>query len=210
MPLLLVDVLKESVAVHLLAVLTVATLALLLERWFYFRRTRASVGPLLARVERCLAEGDPRAAWHEFAAHGSAPGRVGQAVLDATATSIEPRQAAREMIERESRAMERRVGILGLAGQLAPVLALGGAALGLYSATHESQASVPWLSAGALEAALSALLGVALAILATRGYRSFSQRIRVRRVQMEEVVRAVAGRPRPVTAARPPLSTRAA
>ncbi len=159
--------------------LSIAALALILERWIFFLRIRKTGAPLLGRIESEIGRGGPKAV-EELLAAEKGP------VRDVLAACIEHWQAgARRMEEaagleatRAADRLEARLRGLSLIAQSAPLLGLLGTVLGMIEtfmriegAGREVEVAV--LAGGIWEALLTTAFGLVVAIPALFAYASF-------------------------------------
>ena len=192
----IVDLLKTSIAMDVLLLMSVVTVTFAIERWWYFSRTGCKVGPLLSALKRHVSAGDDARALETCAKENSGPARVAEAVLKSGATTREDLEhAASAAVEKESVEMERNLIVLGTMSNVAPLMGLFGTVMGIIrsfrdiAVTGSGGSSV--IAMGVSEALLTTAVGIVIAVIATMFYNGFIRRVRVRNVQMEEVTRAV-------------------
>lgn len=192
----IVDLLRTSIAMDVLLVMSIVTLTFAIERWWYFSRTGSRVGPLLAALKRHVSAGDDAAAVEVAARENSAPARVARALLQCGAATREDLEhASAAAIDKESVSMERNLIVLGTMSNVAPLMGLFGTVMGIIRSfrdialTGSGGSSV--IAMGVSEALLTTAVGIVIAVIATVCYNGFIRRVRVRSVQMEEVTRAL-------------------
>src|SRR5436190_18235572 len=103
----------------LLIALSVASLAIMLERWWYFRRHRPAPASLAADVRRLLAE------------------TVGPEVLPQETPAEELTAAVEGAKTRERLRLERNLAFLATLGANGPFIGLFGTVLGIIKAFHD-------------------------------------------------------------------------
>jgi biopolymer transport protein ExbB/biopolymer transport protein TolQ len=160
--LLQVALLGSTWVLYLLLVLSVASIAAMVERWWYFRRRRGDGEALRAGVAKALLAGDPARARALLAASPSVEAGV---VVRATAFWDGGAEAVADAFDSElgrvRKELERGTSLLGTLGNNAPFVGLLGTVLGVISAFHE-------LGAGANKAAMGNVMsGIAEALVAT-------------------------------------------
>jgi biopolymer transport protein ExbB len=148
----------------LLIALSVISLAISLERLWYFRTHRVQKATLLADMQALLRE---RASIDR---EGLAPPRADVAA------------AAEGAKAREKLRLERNLAFLATLGSNAPFVGLFGTVLGIIKAFHDlagSQAGGPSVvMAGISEALVATAVGLMVAIPAVAAYNYFNRRVR--------------------------------
>jgi biopolymer transport protein ExbB/TolQ len=167
----------------LLVGLSVASLALVLERTWYLLSSRDDLEALIGRLRHLLDTGEPGAARRLLAASPSFEARIAAAGLDAsTAASARERMAAETELARL--AMERRLAFLGTVGNNAPFVGLLGTVIGIVRAFHALDASAGQISAGLMseiaQALVATAVGLCVALPAVAAYNAFQRVIQAR------------------------------
>ncbi|MDD9944660.1 MAG: MotA/TolQ/ExbB proton channel family protein [Myxococcales bacterium] len=176
----------------LLAGLSVASLAIALERWAVYRRAAGDLHALAGSLQQRLARDDgvSVAAWLD--ASGSVPARVAAAGL-----RLGPRgpavaakaMASRTALERED--LDERLAFLGTLGNNAPFIGLLGTVIGVIQAFeelghsasgHASARAATQVASGAVmsaiaEALVATALGIAVALPAVAAYNYLQRRV---------------------------------
>ena len=169
----------------LLAVLSVASVAIAIERWLFYRRAAGSLHELAAGLQqRLAAHGDIEAAeWLD--ASKSVAARVAAAGLRLAERG--PAAASKAMVSRtalEREDLDRRLAFLGTLGNNAPFLGLFGTVIGVIQAFEELGHSAAG-HAGAGGAVMSAIaealvataVGIAVALPAVAAYNYLQRRV---------------------------------
>jgi len=178
--------LGASPILYLMIVLSIVSVAIMLERGWFFSTTKENLPRLAHALEQALSVGDLSAARQLARASRS----VEAAVLAAGLTHCERGvEAAAEAMASASALgrlrLGRRLGFLGTLGSNAPFVGLLGTVIGIMQAFAELQHSGMGGSAssdimGAIaEALVATAIGLAVAIPAVAGYNHFQQRIKV-------------------------------
>ena len=166
----------------LLIVLSVASVAVMLERAMIFRRGRFAEGAFIAEIEPLLAAG----AWPEAAARGeTAPGFEPRVLLAGLSQVHRGRHAAEEAMEAErirlGQLLEKRLGFLGTLGANAPFIGLFGTVLGIIHAFKDLALTEggggPAVMSGIAEALVATAVGLLVAIPAVMAYNLFHRRL---------------------------------
>jgi biopolymer transport protein ExbB len=157
----------------LLVALSVLSMAIMLERLWFFRTHRIGRRDLAADIRRLLAEGDARADGER-----PQPAELAAAVDGARA--------------REKLRLERNLSFLATLGSNAPFIGLFGTVLGIIKAFHDLAAGQAGAGAGAStvmagisEALVATAVGILVAIPAVVAFNYFSRRVRVRMTDVD-------------------------
>jgi biopolymer transport protein ExbB len=154
----------------LLIILSIASLAVMLERALIFRRGRFAEGAFIAAIEPLLAQGD----WSEAAENcEGAAGFEPQVLLAGLRQVHRGNKAAEEAMEGErirlGQVLEKRLGFLGTLGANAPFIGLFGTVLGIIHAFKDlaltDGGGGPAVMSGIAEALVATAVGLLVAIL---------------------------------------------
>jgi biopolymer transport protein ExbB len=166
----------------LLIVLSIASVAVMLERARTFHRGRFAEDDFIPEVEPLLAAGD----WLNAAARcESAPGFEPRVLLAGLSQAHRGRQAAEEAMEAErlrlGQFLEKRLGFLGTLGANAPFIGLFGTVLGIIHAFKDLALTEggggPAVMSGIAEALVATAVGLLVAIPAVMAYNFFHRRL---------------------------------
>jgi biopolymer transport protein ExbB len=159
----------------LLVALSVASVAIMLERFWYFRSYRLEKATLVKDMRALLKQ----SACRQGAVAGTSPG------TDEVCAAVEGAKA------REKLRLERNLAFLATLGSNAPFIGLFGTVLGIIKAFHDlagNQAGGPSVvMAGISEALVATAVGLMVAIPAVVAFNYFSRRVRVSMSQVEWV-----------------------
>jgi biopolymer transport protein ExbB len=157
----------------MLIALSIMSLAVMLERLWYFRAHRASRRELAAEIRTLLRESGDR-----DEAGPAAP--------------IEMTAAIEGAKTRERLRLERRLPFLATLGSNGPFVGLFGTVLGIIKAFHDLAATQGTAGAGAStvmagisEALVATAIGLLVAIPAVVAFNYFSRRVRVRMAEVD-------------------------
>jgi biopolymer transport protein ExbB len=158
----------------LLIALSVASMAVMLERFWYLRKHRLDKRVLVADMRALLANAGDCARL----ADGEAPGE------ERLAAAMDGAKA------RERLRLERRLAFLATLGSNAPFIGLFGTVLGIIKAFHDLAANQGGIGpsvvmAGISEALVATAVGLMVAIPAVVAFNYFSRRVRVFMAQVD-------------------------
>ncbi|HVY41001.1 MAG TPA: MotA/TolQ/ExbB proton channel family protein [Polyangia bacterium] len=149
------------------------SMAVMLERLWYFRAHRVGRSELAAEIRALLKQGDDR-------------GLAKEAGPSEMAAAIEGAKT------RERLRLERRLPFLATLGSNAPFVGLFGTVLGIIKAFHDLAATQGTAGAGAStvmagisEALVATAIGLLVAIPAVVAFNYFSRRVRVRMAEVD-------------------------
>lgn len=178
--------LKEIIAIGwpVLSVLlgcSILSLAVILERWVFFRKRKVDVRDYFAKIEKVLASGK------ELPNHASALGEpmatiTRFAVLHASSSKESLELAVDRAIRLQVSELERFVPMLGTIAAAAPFIGLFGTVVGIIRAFRSlaiaGGGGPQVVAAGIAEALVATALGLFVAIPALVAYNYFSTKIR--------------------------------
>ncbi len=158
----------------LLIVLSVASLAIMLERWWFFRKYAVARAGLAREIRMMLSESDPDRA-------------LGDKELTAAVEGAKARERLR---------LERNLAFLATLGSNGPFIGLFGTVLGIIKAFHDlagSQAGgASTVMSGISEALVTTAVGLLVAIPAVVAFNYFSRCVKVRLAEVDWVAHLAA------------------
>jgi biopolymer transport protein ExbB/TolQ len=171
-------------SLYLLALLSVVSVTVILERILYFRRHRGNASELLTKVEQALLEDDLRTTVRSLAASGTVEAGVVRDALSwarggaaAFSSALESKFAAtRQELDKGS-------NFLGTVGNNAPFVGLFGTVLGVIEAFHhlggaaQNKGAMDNVMAGIAEALVATGVGLFVAIPAVVAFNVIQKRI---------------------------------
>lgn len=166
---------------YLLLILSVLSVALMIERALFFRNHRRSWNRLLERIEPILLNADARTLDEVVRSWPDPEACVLRAGL---AGARRDRESAEKMVQAtvltEQQRLERRLAFLGTLGNNAPFIGLFGTVLGIIRAFHDLSLDVKGganvVMAGISEALIATAVGLFVAIPAVIGYNYFMRK----------------------------------
>lgn len=173
------EMLKISIAMPILLVLSFAVVAQALERLYAFWFAQKLPVGVWERIKERLEAGDKAGA---LALARRDPGIMGEALarLIALENPTNERLIERFQLHRQrmSMALNRRVGVFGTASFIAPLIGLMGTVLGIMRAFHDLAAAGAGgpavVAAGISEALIATAFGIGVAVVAALLYNYFT------------------------------------
>lgn len=176
----------------LLAALSVASLAVTLERWVLYCRSSGDLHTFAAGLQERLAAGDKNGAADWLAASGAVSARVAAAGLrlsERGPAAVSKAMLSRTALERED--LDRRLAFLGTLGNNAPFIGLFGTVIGVIQAFEElghtvsghagagagSQVASGAVMSAIAEALVATAVGIAVALPAVAAYNYLQRRV---------------------------------
>jgi biopolymer transport protein ExbB/biopolymer transport protein TolQ len=182
-----------------LAIMSVASLVVMVERILVFRKTRKDSRNFAAKMGAILAKGDLQQAANTNM--GKDIGHLGRVIGSGlTAYRISPSdkdvavesvaRALERQAQREVQSLKRGLGILATVGSTAPFVGLLGTTMGIVTAFQLMAASgaggLGTISAGIAEALITTAFGLLVAIPAVMAYNFLSGWVDARSVDISE------------------------
>ncbi len=185
---------------YFLLLLSVVSIALILERLFYFWKAAASLGEFRSKLREKLASGKPQDVSQEIKRFVQAKGARFTDLESATALALleaklagesaeSLQEAATDAMLRARLKWEGPLFILATIGSNAPFIGLFGTVLGIIRAFHDlSQqqgAGAQMVTGGISEALVATAVGLLVAIPAAVAFNFFQRRVKEAWVQAE-------------------------
>ncbi len=187
----IINLLKTSLALDVLIVMSIVTVAFAIERWWYFKKTSCNVSQFLKSLRDKITGRDLQGAIRVCRMNKAPVARVAETVLtNASLPRRELDRVADTSKEIEGVEMERNLIVLGTMSNTAPLMGLFGTVVGIIrsfrdiAVTGSGGSSV--IAMGVSEALLTTAVGIVIAVVATLFYNACIRRIRVRSVEMED------------------------
>jgi biopolymer transport protein ExbB/TolQ len=203
----------------ILLVLSVISIALVLERWLYFIRTGTRTGELGEQLQEQLRTGNIRNAWQLV--KDNREYNIESAVVAAGLVALRngPQAASEAMQSVKARMrpqLDANLSILATIGSNAPFIGLLGTVLGIIKAAHEltaagGQNNQIAVMSGVFEALVATAVGLFVAIPAVVAYNLFQRRVRKRMAEVDSLAHLILSSLRydlPPVPAEPGLPTR--
>ncbi|NJK88397.1 MAG: MotA/TolQ/ExbB proton channel family protein [Myxococcales bacterium] len=168
---------------YLLFLLSVASVAVMVERWWFYRKHRVNADQVRERLDALLDQGDYRGAAEYLAQYDSFETNV---VLFGLKEHHRGPDAVQDLMEgaesRERLRYSRRLGFLATVGSNAPFIGLFGTVLGIIRAFRDLSSDLANASgtvmAGISEALIATAVGLLVAIPAVIAYNVFTTRVK--------------------------------
>jgi biopolymer transport protein ExbB/TolQ len=193
----------------LLVVMSLVSIAIIVERWFYFARTGINGDELAADLHEQLRAQNLQAAWQLVKDQHTYVIEAGVVASGLVHLRNGYQSAADAMLSTKARmrtALDANLSILATIGSNAPFVGLLGTVLGIIKAAHELSANAgqenpATVMSGVFEALVATAVGLFVAIPAVVAYNIFQRRVKARIAQTDSLAHLVladgfpAGRP---------------
>src|SRR6185369_4690301 len=183
----------------ILLLLSIVSIALMVERWLYFFRTKVDGDELAARLDEQLRARNLQGAWQLVKDNHSYC--IESAVVAAGLIALRsgPHAAAEAMHSVKARmrpALDANLSILATIGSNAPFVGLLGTVLGIIRAAHELTAEAAHNSpnavmSGVFEALVATAVGLFVAIPAVVAYNLFQRKVRKRLAEVDSLAHLI-------------------
>lgn len=164
----------------LLAGLSIYSLALLYERWNYYRKATKGLDAFVLRLRQALAKGDLKETLDLAKRYEGPAGEVVVASLVGPTGKEERRRSTDRVLERQLARLHKRLPFLGTVGSVAPFIGLFGTVVGVMRAFRDlagaAGAGPGVVAIGLSEALVATAAGLFVAIPAVLGYNYFLTR----------------------------------
>ena len=176
-----------------IALLSLLTVYLFVERWLVLRRTKTDPHRFMETVADYVRSGDINGAVGYCKAHSTPIARILQRGLERLGRPIvEIREAVQAAGKHETYELEKRTDLLASSAAIAPLLGFLGTVLGMISAFQQIQAmqgnvNPSVLASGIWEALVTTAAGLAVGIIALFAYNFLLNRISRSVNEMERV-----------------------
>ncbi len=171
----------SQAVLYVLLGLSVLSIGLIIERWWYFRRRKDNLDELSERLKKAFAKGDVAAARKVIAGSRSVEAQiVGEALewYDEGPEAVEQILAKATRLRRKS--FEAGLLFLGTLGNNAPFIGLFGTVLGIVTAFRElganSMGAMGNVMGGIAEALIATAVGILVALPAVIYYNVFQKK----------------------------------
>src|SRR4030067_1621684 len=173
---------KGGITVVVLALLSVLSIAITLERAWAFNRFARALGDSFSSIRDAMKEGGLQAVSHLCRAK---PSPLSEVLLSGLSRSGRSKDEVNEAMElagrRELLKLEKSLGILGTIGSTAPFIGLFGTVLGIIRAFHDlaiAEGAGPSVVAdGIAEALIATAAGLFVAVPAVIAYNYFTRKV---------------------------------
>ena len=161
----------------ILIALSIYSLALLYERWSFYRKATRGLDAFLAKLRQAVSKGDFTDALTQARRYEGSAGEVIVATLVGPAGREERKRSTERVLERQVARLNRRLPLLGTVGSTAPFIGLFGTVLGVMRAFRDlagaTGAGPGVVAIGISEALVATAAGIFVAIPAVFGYNYF-------------------------------------
>jgi biopolymer transport protein ExbB/TolQ len=182
----------------LLVALSIISLAIIVERWLYFFRTRVGGDDLAAQLQEELRSGRLQNAWqlikdsHTYCIESAVVAAGMMSLRNGAQAASEAMQSVKARMRPE---LDANLSILATIGSNAPFVGLLGTVLGIIKAAHEltadAQSNPNAVMAGVFEALVATAVGLFVAIPAVVAYNLFQRRVRKRLAEVDSLAHLI-------------------
>lgn len=180
----------------LLIILSVISVAIMIERGWFFAKNRFDIRTLSGELRKMIVAGDVEKARARLRDTNSVEGSIADSGLAEVGNGLEAViEGLQEGKARERVKLERNLAFLGTLGSNAPFIGLFGTVLGIIKAFHDlagNQAGgVTVVMAGISEALVATAVGLLVAIPAVVTYNIFNRRVRATMARADELIHSL-------------------
>jgi biopolymer transport protein ExbB/TolQ len=183
----------------LLLAMSIVSIALIVERWLFFRRTYVDTEALAAQLGEQLRNRNLPAAWQlvkEAHTYSIECGVVAAGLVNIRNGAHACGEAMLSAKARMRTALDANLSILATIGSNAPFIGLLGTVLGIIKAAHELNATAGQnnpgeVMSGVFEALVATAVGLFVAIPAVVAYNLFERKVRTRIAQADSLAHMV-------------------
>jgi len=180
----------------LLIVLSVVSVAVMIERWRYFAARRVNFDQLAMDLRRFAREADHDGAMKKYGHADAIETIVGLAgVREARRGPEVAAEAMQGARSKQRQALEKNLAFLGTLGNNAPFIGLFGTVLGIIKAFRDlavnSQAGAQAVMSGISEALVATAVGLLVALPAVVTFNYFNRRVRAAVAHSDAIAHAV-------------------
>lgn len=180
--------------IWLLLLLSVFSLAVILEKFWILHRKRGNTELLMQKISSALKKGDDAAIENILQADSSSSADVAiEVIKNLRERGVDFEDSLSIALSEEKIALESRIAILGTLGSNAPFVGLFGTVLGIIHAFHNlamnTKGGPATVMAGISEALVATALGLFVAIPAVAAYNYFVRYIKKIMVASENFAR---------------------
>lgn len=183
----------------ILLLLSIISIALMVERWLYFMRTRVDSEQLAADLDQQLRARNMQGAWqlvkdtHTYCIETAVVAAGLIALRNGAAAAAEAMQSVKS---RMRPGLDANLSILATIGSNAPFVGLLGTVLGIINAAHELTGegggnNPNAVMSGVFEALVATAVGLFVAIPAVVAYNLFQRRVRKRMAEVDSLAHLV-------------------
>ena len=183
----------------LLLAMSIVSIALVVERWLYFARTRVDGDKLATQLQEQLKAHNLQNAWQlvkESHTYAIECGVVAAGLVNMRNGTHAASEAMLSAKARMRPNLDANLSILATIGSNAPFVGLLGTVLGIIKAAHELNVSAGQnnpgeVMSGVFEALVATAVGLFVAIPAVVAYNLFERKVRTRMAQVDSLAHLV-------------------
>lgn len=178
---------------YVLVLLSILSVALMIERWKYYKKAHQDIHQFRAQLRKLVSDGKIKDAFdlskrrsQEDAAQADFESSLANALLEhaQSQTNLSPsvlEEVAQDSILQTKLKWEKGLTILATIGNNAPFIGLFGTVLGVIQAFHglsQSAAGVQTVTAGISDALIATAVGILVAIPAVVAFNGFQRKVK--------------------------------
>lgn len=195
--LLAIALISTEWIIWVLLILSVISVAVIIERFFVVRLKRGDLESLKQKIGSCLRKGDNTGIENILRHDNSSAAKILlETIQNTKKMGLAFEDSLDIAISEERLRLESRISILGTLGNNAPFIGLFGTVLGIINAFHSlaqnTKGGPAIIMAGISEALIATALGLFIAIPAVGAYNYFVRRIKKIIVSAENFTRMLA------------------
>jgi biopolymer transport protein ExbB len=183
----------------ILLLLSIISIALMVERWMYFYRTGQDTDDLATKLDEQLRARNLQGAWqlvkdsHTYAIESAVVAAGLIALRNGPSAASEAMQSVKARMRPQ---LDANLSILATIGSNAPFVGLLGTVLGIINAAHEltgegGQNNPNAVMSGVFEALVATAVGLFVAIPAVVAYNLFQRRVRKRVAEVDSLAHLI-------------------
>jgi len=180
----------------LLVVLSLVSVAVMIERWRYYRARTIDIDALTAAVTKTVSSGEHATLDDRFAGSDSLPAMVAIAGVGAAADGADAAgESMNQAKARGRRGYENLLPILGTLGNNGPFIGLFGTVLGIVGAFNKlkenPEGGIDVVGGDLAEALVATAMGILVAVPAVIAFNYFNRKLKAALSATDEVAHAV-------------------
>lgn len=185
----------------LLAALSIYSIALIWERWTFYKKTLGGMKDLLHKVHALLRTGEIRQIGEICGRSRNPAGDIIHKVINHTGTPLEKRELAEKAVEWHVSKLGKSLSAIATIGSISPFIGLFGTVIGVVRAFRDlsmyAGAGPSVVAMGIAEALVNTAAGLFVAIPAIIAYNYFSHKSNDFATEMNWIAEQVIDRPSP-------------
>ncbi|MBT8496393.1 MAG: MotA/TolQ/ExbB proton channel family protein [Deltaproteobacteria bacterium] len=180
----------------LLLLLSVISVAVMVDRWRFYRRRRVDIDDLTDKLQAAIADDETDGLDEDFGANQALPAQVALAGVRAAGDGAQVAGEAMNRVKaRGRREYEKLQSVLGTLGSNAPFIGLFGTVLGIVGAfnklSNNPEGGIDVVGGDLSEALVATAIGILVAVPAVIAFNLFNRRMRAALAATDEIAHGV-------------------